>query len=206
MLKGRKKREHIHLYLLLLVGFLPLVFWFCWVFWLFSNFLRTADSYRSLNQENKLQCWCYSIQSRVSPPPKIKVFLIFTIKTYFLLLQSLLALLFHSSPPPLLFVPLLQEFLLALLQLLFEVLPGPLVPLQPVQLPRGWGKIVTSINRLISYVNITRNPGQCINSIVWIVPPQEAYIPSNFSCSSLLSRAAFSLSSMFGPFATKTPK
>lgn len=39
-------------------------------------------------------------------------------------------------------------------------------------------------------------------SVVCMVPPQAAHIPSNFSCSSLLSRAALSLSSMFCPFTT----
>lgn len=95
-------------------------------------------------------------------------FSISIIHSYFLLLQSLFALLLHSSAPRLLFEPLLQELLFALLQLLFIVLPGPLLPLQPVQLPRGWRKIATSINRLISYVNVTRNRGHCIKCCVHV--------------------------------------
>lgn len=167
MSKERENRRHVHLYLPFLVSFLPLEFWFCWAFWLFSSVLRTADSYRSLNEDNKLQCWRYSIHSCVSFPPGMD-FLggILIINTYFLLLQSLFALLLHSSTPPLLFEPLLQELLFALLQLLFIVLPGPLLPLQPVQLPRGWRKIATSINRLISYVNVTRNRGHWIKCCV----------------------------------------
>lgn len=57
--------------------------------------------------------------------------------TYFLLLQPLPAFLLHSSAPLVLFEPVLQEFPLSLLQLLLIVLPGPLLPLQPVLLPKG---------------------------------------------------------------------
>lgn len=130
MLKAAEKRKHIHACLLFLVVFLPLVFWLrlCVAFWLFSMVLRTADSYRSFIQGNKRQC-CYH-----------KKLLLSAINTHLLLLQSLLTLLLHSSPPRLLPVPVLQEFPLALLQLLFMVAPGPLLPLQPAQLPRGWGE------------------------------------------------------------------
>lgn len=54
--------------------------------------------------------------------------------------------------------------------------------------------------------NTTGNWGQSTICALWIALPQETHIPSNFICSSLLSRAAFSLLSIFGPLPTRMPK
>lgn len=104
--------------------------WFCWALWLFSTVLRTADSNRSLIQVVVLSKASLSPSTKRPPFPA----------TYFLLLQPLPALLLHSSAPLLLFQPVLQEFPLPLLQLLLIVPPGPLLPLQPVLLPKGCGQ------------------------------------------------------------------
>lgn len=131
--KERNKGTNQHL--LFLLSFLPLVFWFCWALWLFSCVFRTADSNRSLIQVViiKVVEWLYPHHQLLTA-------------THFLLLQPLPALILHGSTPPLLFQPVLQELLLPLHQLLFVVLPGPLLPLQAVLLPIGCGEM-TSLGR-----------------------------------------------------------
>lgn len=78
------------------------------------------------SQSNTLQCVL-----SLNPPDGVYV------KTHLLLLDPLLALLLHSSSPPVLLQLLLQEFLLAFVHLLFVVQPGTLLPLQPAPFPGG---------------------------------------------------------------------
>lgn len=120
----KERNNSANQHLPFLVSGLPLVFWFCWALWLFSSVLRTADSNRSFIQV---------VQMNQCPSTKTHPFT----ASYLLLLQPLSALLLHSGAPLLPSEPLLQEFLLPLLQLLFVVLPGPLLPLQPVLVPMG---------------------------------------------------------------------
>lgn len=50
----KEKNNSAHQHLLFLLSFLPLGFWLCWAFWLFSSVLRTADSNRSFIQVVKM--------------------------------------------------------------------------------------------------------------------------------------------------------
>lgn len=114
-----------------LLGFLPRTCWGCRAFWLFSCVFRTADSCRS--------CKTRPSQARhsLAPLPSRAAAQLFRRSAlHLLLLEPLIALLLHGGPPGLLSEPLLQDFLLALPQLLLIVAPGPLLSLQPVELPR----------------------------------------------------------------------
>lgn len=84
------------------------------------------------------------------------------------LFQPLIALLLHGGTPRFLLEPLLQDFLLALPQLLLIVPPGPLLPLQPVLLPRDcrdsrWGRGV--FIEKIGYLYISGIPGRFMDSV-----------------------------------------
>lgn len=121
------------------------------------------------------------------------------------LFQPLIALLLHGGTPRFLLEPLLQDFLLALPQLLLIVAPGPLLPLQPVLLPRDcresrWGRGVL-IDKSVTFIFLGFRDDSWTASRESLV-----HIPSNFCCSSRRSLAAFSRSSMLLPFDAGKPK